>query len=44
LAGYWEPWGFEKKTIFNFPDSPVSFLENDLDHKFIEPESIQLPF
>ncbi len=44
LAGYWEPWGFEKKTIFNFPDSPVSFLENDVDHKFIEPESIQLPF
>lgn len=44
LAGYWEPWGFEKKTIFNFPDSPVSFLENDVDHKFIDPESIQLPF
>ena len=44
LAGYWEPWGFDKKTIFNFPDSPVSFLENEVDHKFIEPESIQLPF
>jgi hypothetical protein len=44
LAGYWEPWGFEKKRIFNFPDSPLSFLENDLTHEFIEPESVQLPF
>jgi hypothetical protein len=44
LAGYWEPWGFEKKIIFNFPGSPVSFLENDLTHEFIEPESVELPF
>lgn len=44
LAEYWEPWGFEKKTIFNFPDSPLSFLENELTHEFIEPESVELPF
>lgn len=44
LASYWEPWGFEKKRIFNFPDSPLSFLENELTHEFIEPESVQLPF
>ncbi len=44
LAGYWEPWGFEKKTIFNFPNSPVSFLENDVTYEFIEPESVELPF
>src|SRR6185437_2968956 len=29
LAGYWEPWGFEKKGIITLPDSPLSFLEND---------------
>lgn len=44
LAGYWEPWGFEKKGIFTFPDSRISFLENELSHEFIEPESIELPF
>lgn len=44
LAGYWEPWGFDKKIILNFPGSPVSFLENDLTHEFIEPESVELPF
>ncbi len=44
LAGYWEPWGFTKKDIINSPDSPISFLENDFTHEFIEPESIQLPF
>ncbi|MEO8823738.1 MAG: hypothetical protein ABI366_09185, partial [Ginsengibacter sp.] len=41
LAGYWEPWGFDKKIILNFPASPVSFLENDLTHEFIEPESVE---
>lgn len=44
LAGYWEPWGFEKKTIYTFPDSPLSFLENDYTHQFIEPESVSLPY
>jgi hypothetical protein len=44
LAGYWEPWGFEKNTIFNFAGSPLTFLENDLTHQFIEPDSIELPF
>jgi hypothetical protein len=44
LAGYWEPWGFIKKDIINLPDSPISFLENDFTHEFIEPESIELPY
>ncbi len=44
LAGYWEPWGFTKKTIINFPDSALSFLENDFTHEFIEPDSIELPY
>jgi len=44
LAGYWEPWGFAKKDIINLPDSPISFLENDFTHEFVEPESIDLPY
>jgi len=44
LAGYWEPWGFAKKDIINLPDSPISFLENEYTHQFIEPESIDLPY
>lgn len=44
LAGYWEPWGYTKNEIITFPDSPISFLENDFTHEFIEPESISLPY
>lgn len=44
LEGYWEPWGFTKKEIINMADSPISFLENDFTHEFIEPDSITLPF
>ena len=44
LAEYWAPWGFTKNEIITPPDSPVSYLENDFTHEFIEPESITLPF
>ena len=44
LAGYWEPWGLAKNDIITLPDSPISFLENDFTHEFIEPESISLPY
>lgn len=44
LAGYWEPWGLTKKEIITPPDSPISFLENDYTHEFIEPESVTLPY
>jgi hypothetical protein len=44
LAGYWEPWGFTKNEIITPPNSPISFLENDYTHEFIEPDSISLPF
>lgn len=44
LAGYWEPWGLVKSDIITLPDAPISFLENDYTHEFIEPESITLPF
>jgi hypothetical protein len=44
LEGYWEPWAFTKNEIITPPDSPISYLENDYTHEFIEPESIKLPF
>ncbi len=44
LADYWKPWGITKNDIYTFPDSPVSYLENDYTHAFIEPDSIPLPY
>ncbi len=44
LAGYWEPWGLVKSDIITLPDAPISFLENDFTHEFIDPESVKLPF
>ncbi|MEO8721105.1 MAG: hypothetical protein ABI297_01460 [Ginsengibacter sp.] len=44
LTGYWEPWAFTKNDIITPPNSPISFLEDDFTHEFIEPESITLPF
>jgi len=44
LADYWKPWGLTKKDIYEFPNSPISYLENEFTHKIIEPDSITLPF
>lgn len=44
LTGYWEPWGFTKNDIITLPDSPISFLENDYTHEFIEPDLVTLPY
>jgi hypothetical protein len=44
LADYWRPWGITKKDIYEFPNSPISYLENEYDHSFVEPDSITLPF
>ena len=44
LADYWKPWGLTKKDIYEFPNSPTSFLENEFNNEIIEPDSIQLPF
>lgn len=44
LEGYFKPWGLTKKEIITPPNSPISFLENEVTYQFISPESIQLPF
>lgn len=43
LGEYWKPWGIESKDIYNFPDSPVSFLVDEYTNQFIEKEKIKLP-
>jgi hypothetical protein len=44
LADYWKPWGLTKNEIYQFPNSPVSFLVDEFNHQIIEPDSITLPF
>jgi len=44
LADYWKPWGITKKDIYEFPNSPISYLENELTHQFIKPDTIALPY
>lgn len=44
LTDYWSPWGFTRKQIHDFPDPPISFLENQTDYSFITPDQISLPY
>ena len=44
LANYWKPWGLTMNDIIMFPNSPVSYLINEYNNEFIEPDSITLPY
>lgn len=44
LAEYWKPWGLTKKEIIQFPNAPISYLENERTYDFVDPKSISLPF
>lgn len=44
LTDYWAPWGLTRKQIHDFPNPPISFLENSQTYEFIEPDAIPLPF
>ncbi|HTO16860.1 MAG TPA: hypothetical protein VLZ83_13915 [Edaphocola sp.] len=44
LADYWGPWGLKKAEIHDFPNSPISFLQNEFTYEYIDPETISLPF
>jgi hypothetical protein len=43
LTEYWKPWGLKKQEIYSFPNTPLSFLENENSYEFIEPDTIDLP-
>jgi len=44
LADYWKPWGLTKKEIYDFPNSPLSFLIDESTNEIIDPESVKMPF
>ena len=44
LESYFKPWGLTKKEIINPPNSPISFLENEVTYEFITSDKIKLPF
>lgn len=44
LTEYWKPWGLKKQEIYTFPNSPLSFLENENNYQFIQPDTIDLPY
>jgi hypothetical protein len=44
LADYWKPWGLTKKEIYDFPNSPLSFLIDESTNEIIDPDSIKMPF
>lgn len=41
LANYWKPWGLTTKDIYSFPNSPISFLEDEYTNEFIDPATIR---
>jgi len=44
LANYWRPWGLTLNDIITFPNCPVSYLINEYNNEFIEPDTIALPY
>jgi hypothetical protein len=44
LSNYWKPWGLTMKDIVTFPNSPVSYLLNELTNELIDPKSIKQPY
>jgi hypothetical protein len=44
LANYWKPWGITMKDIHTFPNSPISFLVNEVTDELIDGENITLPY
>ena len=41
LANYWKPWGLTTNDIYAFPNSPISYLEDEYTNEFIEPATIK---
>lgn len=42
LAEYWKPWGLTGKDIGVFPDTPLSFLINEMTNEIILPEKVEM--
>jgi hypothetical protein len=44
LANYWKPWGLTMKEIIQFPNPPISYIENDFNDEITELEKINQPY
>lgn len=44
LANYWKPWGLTMKEIIQFPNPPISFIENDFNDEITDLEKINQPY
>ena len=44
LSNLWQPWGIPFNKIYNFPNSPVSYLIDERTQEFIPKAQIGLPF
>lgn len=44
LANFWKPWGITITQIHTPPNSPISYLINEVTREFIKPEEITLPY
>jgi len=44
LANKWEPWGIPINQIYQFPNSPVSFLINERTQQFIPAAAVRLDY
>ncbi|MGN6647238.1 MAG: hypothetical protein ACTHJT_11990 [Cytophaga sp.] len=44
LANYWKPWGLTMKEIIQFPNPPISFIENDFNDEITDMEKINQPY
>src|SRR5690554_50532 len=44
LANLWQPWGISQQMVYVFPNSPISYLINEVNHQFIKPEFIKLDY
>lgn len=44
LSNLWQPWGIPFNKVYNFPNSPMSYLIDERTLAFIPKEQIGLPF
>jgi hypothetical protein len=44
LANYWKPWGLTMKEIIQFPNPPISYIENDFNDEITDLEKINQPY
>lgn len=44
LANLWQPWGIPQSMVYVFPNSPISYLINEVNYQFIPADAIKLDY